>query len=145
MFLRESFDTQVWIGYLTGRRRELAQHGAVAGHAGKTAGAVGGERLAAAVEHDAVRRGGAHHRGEHTQGAVVERRGAEPGHRAVEVDVVARPVLGEPVLVEREPRRRGGARAHFVDDDSGGARFAREGHRPQFGLRHPPQLLLGCA
>ncbi len=73
------------------------------------------ERLAAAVQDDPIGGRPADDAGEDGQGAVVPGGRAERHLRAVEIDVVARPQLGDAVLLQAEARRRRCADADFLD------------------------------
>ena len=97
------------------------------------------ERLAAAVENHAVGGRLADHHRQHDQRAIIERGGAERDLRAIEVDVVAGPILGEAFLLNREARRRRCARADLVDRDAGLA--APIGERASWCAPRPPPCL----
>src|SRR5262245_20245864 len=111
------------------------EHGAEPGRRRDAARLIVGERLAAAVEDDAAGMLGDDGR-EHRQRAVVERRGAERDLRAVEVDVVAGPQLGEPALARAEAQRRRRADRQLVERDSRSLRpFSQRRQRFRFALR----------
>ena len=94
---------------------DVAQHRAVARRGDEAARAVVGQRLAAAVEDDAIARRTAHDARQHRQRAVVPAPPAPSADlRAIEVGVVAGTHLGQPVLLHREARGRRRADADFL-------------------------------
>jgi hypothetical protein len=100
MFLRQALDDQVVIRPLTLCDGDAADDRAVTADRREPPRRIRRQGLAAAVEDDAVGRRGADDRGEDGEGASVQGGGAESNLRAIEVDVVARPVFRDPILGE---------------------------------------------